>query len=108
MSLSFSRDKAKVAIKINYTFVLLLFYRSKLSFIYYSITLNLLKRDLFHLRLAKGYFQLMKEKRQIPPFQPYEFTAFRGTGEGARSYFHVRKLLLPTSQYLTFTLALHF
>lgn len=50
----------------------------------------------------------MKEKRQIPPFQPYEFTAFRGTGEGARSYFHVRKLLLPTSQYLTFTLALHF
>ncbi|WP_143164711.1 hypothetical protein [Chryseolinea serpens] len=67
-----------------------------------------MKRDLFHLRLAKGYFQLMKEKRQISPFQAYEFTAFQGTGEGARPHFHGWKLLLPASQYLTFTLALHF
>jgi hypothetical protein len=50
----------------------------------------------------------MKEKRLFSLFLPYEFTGFQGTGEGARSYFRGRKLLLPTSYYLTFTLALHF
>jgi len=50
----------------------------------------------------------MKEKRQIPLFQPFEFTAFNGTGEGSRLYSMAGNGFLPATHYLIYTLALHF